>query len=297
MKGKLEQIKQEFAIYVQQNSKRVFNWFQKYWLNSIAIIAFGSLIYTKNINLNLGAGGVQIATFSVLNKVDNIKYDLENQQQFKASLVALNEDSSTSIHINHSPSNSGSQHTKKPNIEWQDESNIGNTYSNMVYTTGDFATLNTSNELSNKRKKQLKYIKRFERVAKTEQGKYGIPVSITLAQGLLESNVGESRLAVRNNNHFGMKCFSRTCGPGHCSNFTDDSHKDFFRKYNTAWESYRAHSIMLTGKRYRHLLKLEKTDYKNWAKGLKKAGYATDKRYAEKLINLIEDLKLYEYDK
>ena len=126
--------------------------------------------------------------------------------------------------------------------------------------------------------------------------KYGIPASITLAQGLLESNVGESRLSTRNNNHFGMKCFSKSCGKGHCSNFTDDSHKDFFRKYGSAWESYRAHSKMLGGKRYRSLKKLGKKDYKNWAKGLKKAGYATDKRYAEKLINLIETLELYQYD-
>ena len=126
--------------------------------------------------------------------------------------------------------------------------------------------------------------------------KYGIPASIILAQGLIETNAGESRLSVRNNNHFGMKCFSKKCRKGHCSNFTDDSHKDFFRKYKTAWESYRAHSHLLNAKRYRHLKKLGTKDYKGWAKGLRKAGYATDKRYAEKLINLIETLRLDKFD-
>ena len=126
--------------------------------------------------------------------------------------------------------------------------------------------------------------------------KYGIPASITLAQGLIESNAGESRLSKENNNHFGMKCFSKKCKKDHCSNFTDDSHKDFFRKYTTAWESYRAHSIMLGGDRYKHLKKLDKSDYKSWARGLKKAGYATDRRYAEKLIHIIEEMELYQYD-
>jgi len=82
----------------------------------------------------------------------------------------------------------------------------------------------------------------------------------------------------------------------HCSNFTDDTHKDFFRKYKNVWQSYRAHSIFLQGKRYAHLQKLGTKDYKGWAKGLRKAGYATDKRYADKLIKIIEVMKLNDYD-
>ena len=89
--------------------------------------------------------------------------------------------------------------------------------------------------------------------------------------------------------------FLKNVKKGHCSNFTDDSHKDFFRIYNSSWESYRTHSHLLNGKRYQHLKKLDK-DYKGWAHGLKKAGYATDKKYAEKLIHLIESLKLYQFD-
>lgn len=164
----------------------------------------------------------------------------------------------------------------------------GNTYSNMTYhKEGQKATI--------KRQKQEEYIKRFKDVARSEMRKYGIPASITLAQGLIESNAGESRLSKENNNHFGLKCFSKSCKKGHCSNFTDDSHKDFFRKFSTSWDSFRAHSLLLTGKRYKALFN-HGNNYEKWAYGLKKAGYATDSRYAEKLIHIIEELKLQQYD-
>jgi flagellum-specific peptidoglycan hydrolase FlgJ len=140
-------------------------------------------------------------------------------------------------------------------------------------------------------------VRRYAALAKAEMHKYGIPASITLAQGLLESNVGSSKLAVENNNHFGIKCFSRTCRKGHCSNFTDDSHKDFFRIFGNVSDSYRSHSQLLRQPRYRALFKLKRSDYRGWARGLKKAGYATDDHYDEKLINLIEALKLFEYDR
>lgn len=141
------------------------------------------------------------------------------------------------------------------------------------------------------------YVNRFSSVAVAEMKKYSIPASITLAQGLLESNAGQSRLAVNNNNHFGIKCFARNCKQGHCSNHSDDSHKDFFRKYKSVWESYRAHSLFLQRSRYQHLRKIPRSDYKSWAKGLSKAGYATDKKYADKLITLIENMKLHRFDR
>jgi len=143
---------------------------------------------------------------------------------------------------------------------------------------------------------QQNYIKRFATVAQAEMKKYGIPASITLAQGLLESQAGLSSLATKHNNHFGIKCFSKKCQKGHCSNFSDDHHKDFFKIYPSAWESYRAHSLFLQKGRYQHLLNLPSSDYQGWAHGLKKAGYATDPNYAYKLIRLIDDLKLYQYD-
>ncbi|MCB9353983.1 MAG: glucosaminidase domain-containing protein [Lewinellaceae bacterium] len=142
------------------------------------------------------------------------------------------------------------------------------------------------------------YIARFAPVAVAEMHKFGIPASITLAQGLLESDAGESHLASGTNNHFGIKCFSKNCRKGHCVNYTDDSHKDFFVRYSSAWGSYRAHSEHLkNGRRYRNLFDLPRGDYRSWAHGLAKAGYATDKKYAEKIIAVIQTLGLDAYDK
>ncbi|MFT5168122.1 MAG: flagellum-specific peptidoglycan hydrolase FlgJ [Saprospiraceae bacterium] len=174
--------------------------------------------------------------------------------------------------------------TQAANTDW------GNTYSNMTYDNQPAPAAQL------KKEKQLAYVNRFKDVARSEMNKFGIPASIILAQGLIESNAGESRLSKENNNHFGMKCFSKSCKKGHCANFTDDSHKDFFRKYDTSWESFRSHSNLLSGKRYRSLRDHGK-DYKKWSHGLKKAGYATDRRYAEKLIHIIEDLDLGQYDR
>ena len=185
---------------------------------------------------------------------------------------------------------------KKTSKKYKGDNNLANTYSNMTYSGSGFATKDSKSAEAIKRKKQLKYVDRYVNLAQKEMEKYGIPASITLAQGLLESNCGESRLAVRNNNHFGVKCFSRSCKKGHCTNFTDDSHKDFFRKYNNVWESYRGHSYLLRADRYKPLYKLDSNDYKGWARGLKKAGYATDKYYAEKLIQIIETFELYKLD-
>lgn len=142
----------------------------------------------------------------------------------------------------------------------------------------------------------LDYIKRYALIAKAEQRKFGIPASITLAQGILESRYGTSKLAVENNNHFGIKCFARNCKKGHCTNFTDDTHKDFFRMYASVWESYRAHSLLLVnGARYRSLFRTR--DYKKWAYGLQAKGYATDRRYAAGLIGIITKYQLYKYDR
>ena len=142
-----------------------------------------------------------------------------------------------------------------------------------------------------------KYVERYVRVAIAEKEKFGIPVSITLAQGLLESDAGCSRLAKDNSNHFGIKCFSKKCKKGHCSNYSDDHHKDFFRIYINVWTSFRSHSEFLTKKRYRKCFKLEVTDYKGWAHELSKAGYATDPKYADKLIGVIEGLELWQFDR
>lgn len=142
------------------------------------------------------------------------------------------------------------------------------------------------------------FVTRFHIVAQTEQQKFGIPASISLAQGLLESDAGTSRLAQKAKNFFGIKCFGKKCSKGHCINAHDDSHKDFFRKYPSAWESWRAHSLLLVnGDRYNRLFRLDQRDYKSWAYGLQRAGYATSKTYGEKLVSIIETFDLHKYDK
>jgi flagellum-specific peptidoglycan hydrolase FlgJ len=141
------------------------------------------------------------------------------------------------------------------------------------------------------------YVQKYAPVARAEMARCGIPASITLAQGLLESNAGQSQLAQKTNNHFGIKCFSSRCKKGHCANFSDDTHKDFFVKYNNARESFRAHSNFLkNGKRYQKLWQLNSNDYRAWARGLAKCGYATDKKYAEKVMNIIQSLHLEQFD-
>ena len=153
--------------------------------------------------------------------------------------------------------------------------------------------------VSNKIKKDksaINYIKNHFKLAQNEMNKYNIPASITLAQALLETNFGKSKLATNCNNHFGIKCFSKKCKKGHCMNFNDDTHKDFFMKYKSEKESYNAHSIFLQKDRYSNLFNLNKNDYKSWCYELKKAGYATDKKYPEKLIRLIENYELYKFD-
>ena len=123
---------------------------------------------------------------------------------------------------------------------------------------------------------------------------YKIPASITLAQGILESGAGTGELTQKANNHFGIKCHD---WKGAKVYHDDDTAQECFRKYSNANFSYQDHSLFLTGrKRYLSLFKLPIDDYKGWAKGLQKAGYATDKKYPAKLIKIIESNKLYKYD-
>lgn len=140
------------------------------------------------------------------------------------------------------------------------------------------------------------YIRRFKEVAITEMEKSGMPASVKMAQALIESQAGTSRLATRNNNHFGIKCFSKSCKKGHCSNFSDDHHKDFFRNYSSAWESWRSHTNLIVQGKYKALLRHGK-DYKAWARGLRELGYATDARYDEKVIDYVERYHLKELDR
>ena len=140
-----------------------------------------------------------------------------------------------------------------------------------------------------------RYIDTYKDIAIAHQRKYKIPASITLAQGLLESGAGRGTLARKSNNHFGIKCHDWKGGRFY---YDDDEENECFRKYRHPRESYEDHSRFLTGRsRYASLFKLRTTDYKGWARGLQRCGYATDKAYASKLIDLIELYDLHRYDK
>ena len=141
----------------------------------------------------------------------------------------------------------------------------------------------------------LDYIKNYKTVAQANMKKYGIPASIILGQALLESGSGTGTLCVQANNHFGIKCHKEWTGP--TVKYDDDAAQECFRKYERATESYQDHALFLTSRpRYKGLFELDKADYKQWAMGLKAAGYATDPKYPEKLNGIIERYQLQKYD-
>lgn len=142
---------------------------------------------------------------------------------------------------------------------------------------------------------EAKYIDAYKGIAISEMKRTGVPASITLAQGMLESDYGRSRLSREGNNHFGIKCHNGWNGATIYHN--DEKKNDCFRKYSNSRDSYSDHSDFLrSGSRYRFLFELPQTDYRGWAYGLKKAGYATNPEYANLLIKKIEDYKLYVFD-
>ncbi|WP_158990557.1 glucosaminidase domain-containing protein [Mucilaginibacter sp. L196] len=141
----------------------------------------------------------------------------------------------------------------------------------------------------------LQYIERFKAIAIQEMNLYGIPASITLAQGLYESGSGNSELAKNANNHFGIKCTSDWKGKSYYKD--DDNKNDCFRVYDRPEDSFRDHSNFLKRKNYAHLFELDKNDYQGWAYGLKAAGYATNPRYPQLLIGIIQKYNLDQYDR
>jgi flagellum-specific peptidoglycan hydrolase FlgJ len=144
-------------------------------------------------------------------------------------------------------------------------------------------------------KKTISYIRKYAPIAVMQMHEYKIPASITLAQGILESGSGKSVLALKSKNHFGIKCHTQWTGERVYHD--DDAKGECFRKYQYIETSYKDHSLFLTQRRrYAFLFNYGEKDYKKWAYGLKKAGYATDRKYPAKLIKLIKDYKLYEFD-
>jgi flagellum-specific peptidoglycan hydrolase FlgJ len=161
-----------------------------------------------------------------------------------------------------------------------------------VLKEADKTTTTTTPRSGNK---VVNYINDFNAVAVQEMKLYKIPASIILAQGILESGAGSGRLAVEANNHFGIKC--HTGWTGGRIYHDDDEKQECFRTYNNASYSYRDHSLFLRDRsRYAGLFELDEDDYQGWAYGLRKAGYATDKKYPQKLISLIKRYELFRYD-
>lgn len=179
----------------------------------------------------------------------------------------------------------------------QAASSSGSTNSNTTSSKNDEATvvLTATTTVKVTTKLVLEYIDSYKEIAKDNMVKNGIPASITLGQAILESGAGTGPLSAQANNHFGIKCHKEWNGPS--IKYTDDEEDECFRKYSHPSESFRDHSYFLTSRpRYSELFKLEKDDYKKWAKGLKAAGYATDPKYPDKLISLIERYDLQRFD-
>ncbi len=179
--------------------------------------------------------------------------------------------------------------TKKP------ETNSNSTNSETPIDTKYIEILEATTRVKVTTAMVLEYIQNYKKIAKEDMLQYGIPASITLGQGILESGAGTGPLSIKANNHFGIKCHKEWTGAS--VKYDDDTSQECFRKYNNPSESYRDHSLFLTSReRYSNLFKLEKNDYKSWAIGLKNAGYATDSSYPTKLITLIEKYELQKYD-
>lgn len=171
---------------------------------------------------------------------------------------------------------------------------MGNKALTLSFLLLGFIVQNAFSQPAERQISRIQYVDMWKDVAIQHMNEYGIPASITLAQGILESANGNSALAKYANNHFGIKCHDWE-GEGY---YKDDDKKDeCFRRYFSASESYKDHALFLKHRgRYSFLFDLKVNDYKGWAKGLKKAGYATNPKYPQLLIKIIEDLELYQYD-
>lgn len=253
-----------------------FRWINRNWFNAILLYLAGHLLFQKNLTLQVNMDGTRekkLALTPVSNH-PNLGNTVNAQQ---AVFVPA---------INISQLLPKKQPPKRPETE--------PTFSVSNLTPALQAGEARGGASNEKTQAMLAYIEKYAPAAVRAMNNYGIPASITLAQGLLESNAGESKLAVESNNHFGIKC-RKKCKGCTCRNYTDDDVYDMFRVFDSVWESYEEHSVLLSSPRYQHLQKYGK-DYKSWAYGLKRAGYATDKTYGQKLIRLIKNLNLDRYD-
>lgn len=181
--------------------------------------------------------------------------------------------------------------TTKPNLPVK----VAEKQTNNQQTESKTETLEATSKVKVTAELVLLYIDKYKSVAMENMKNHGVPASIALAQAILESGAGTGSLSQMANNHFGIKCHKDWQGPG--VNYDDDELQECFRKYDNVYDSYQDYAAFLKGRKwYEPLFKLEKNDYKGWANGLKKAGYATDPKYPSKLIGLIERYQLQKYD-
>jgi flagellum-specific peptidoglycan hydrolase FlgJ len=266
------------------------------WLNLLIFVLFMYLIFTKSQSISISfAESAEVPTAKAVAQKVNLKQKNLKQNNNEAAFIggALsekegNKDNDPTDGVVDLLPQRPTQPVKSAYAKGGNEANLFDNVSIFVAPERADAAV-----VKSKKDKCWDYVRRFVAIAKTEKQKFGIPVSITLAQGLLESDAGDSRLTRNANNHFGVKTFNKRVP--HVV-MKDDSPTDKFKKYDTAWESYRDHSLLLMRDHYKGLQYLSKTDYVNWAKGLQKAGYATDPQYAAKLIKIIENLQLYKLD-
>jgi flagellum-specific peptidoglycan hydrolase FlgJ len=290
------------------DSAKIQAFFVKNWINIVILVLVFYIFANRNVYFSIGdsvvvqqtTGSAEFASLKQKNVKQNVKnkttamigesiQSSPNQNQYQVIggtegvTEMLPQRSSATKSVFSNPATSSSPYTK--------EGKEANLFDNVsIFVAPEKASQAV---VKTKQEKCWDYVRRFISVAKAERQKFGIPVSITLAQGLLESDAGESRLTRAANNHFGVKTFNKQVA--HVV-MKDDTPKDKFKKYDSAWESFRDHSLLLMRDHYKQLQFLSKTDYVGWAKGLEKAGYATDKQYAENLIKIIENLKLYQFD-
>lgn len=263
------------------------------WLNLLIVVLFAYLVLTKSQNISISFASAdepaapKMMTQKVNLKQKNLKQNNNNEAAFIGGALSDKNGDPTEGVVEVLPQRP-TQPVKSAYAKGGNDANLFDNVSIFVAPERANAAV-----VKSKKDKCWDYVRRFVTIAKSEKQKFGIPVSITLAQGLLESDAGDSRLTRAANNHFGVKTFNKRVP--HVV-MKDDSPTDKFKKYDSAWESYRDHSLLLMREHYKGLQYLSKTDYVSWAKGLQKAGYATDPQYAAKLIKIIENLQLYKLD-
>jgi len=289
-------MKQSYTYPNHQNASsfsigsQLIEWVSRNWFNAILLYLAGHLLFQRDLSLQINMDGADPKKFVSLPVSTPTRLESATQAQAATFVPEIN----ISQLIEKKLPAATSTSTKTTPFKGKEPTF---SVSNLTPALSpDYAQRKGIDQRVFEEKEQVlqDYIAKYAPAAIRAMNSYGIPASITLAQGLLESNAGGSKLARESNNHFGIKC-RRKCRGCTCRNYTDDDVYDMFRVFESVWESYEEHAVLLSSPRYKHLQKFG-SDYKSWAYGLRRAGYATDKTYAQKLIRIIRNLNLDQYD-